>query len=250
MTDDLIFQINRVFALNQYNNSWHDWRNHERPKDDIKYMEIPINTETFDVPLFAMPQFLKASGKRLDLCREALVVQIATLNRTSRYKSLERVMQDILNESYASRLVRVPVKQKDEPDRIYYCTAGAVFDEDFDPIMVCSWQMRREWIRDKRMYRFVKPVIWMNPLIYADKFNKMSKFLTEKFTAHIMDRGVSQIATAHDFCISSPFGPLVPKVVFDVCPFRFQQTTPPSISVTNEELLKLAADHVGEIVRI
>ena len=249
MTDDLIYEIDRVFTLNQYHNSWADWSAQSRPKDDVKYMEIPINTETFDVPLFAMPQFLMASDRKLDIGREALVVQIATLGRTSRYKSLERVMQDILNESYSSRLVRVPVKQKDEPDRIYYCTAGAVFDEDFDPIMVCSWQMRRERIRDKRMYRFIKPVIWMNPLIYADKLNKMSKFLTEKFTAHIMDSGVPQIAIAYDFCINSPVGPLVPKVIFDEYPFRFQQTALPSISVTNEELLKLAADHVKEIIR-
>jgi hypothetical protein len=39
------------------------------------------------------------------------------------------------------------------------------------------------------------------------------------------------------------------KIEIDECPFVIRGTDVPSISVTNEDLLQLAADHIDEIIQ-
>jgi hypothetical protein len=39
------------------------------------------------------------------------------------------------------------------------------------------------------------------------------------------------------------------KIEIDECPFVIRSTDVPSISVTNEDLLQLAADHIDEILQ-
>lgn len=250
MTDDLIFSIDHIFNLDQNNYSYNDWRTANSPNDCIKYMEIPIKEKFFEIPVFAMPNFLRAANRGLDIGREAIIMQMLSLGRTSRYKSLERIMQDMLNESYQSKLVKVSVKQSGDEYKTYYLTAGAVFDEDFDPVLLCSWQIERVFRMRERKYRIAKPIIWMDPIEYIDRSSKMNKFLTDKMIATLLTDRVPQLVTAHSWSLPSPPGLTCPRLIIDECPFKFRQTALPSISVTNERLLKVAIDNIDEMINI
>lgn len=211
-----------------------------------KYMDIPISGDTFELPVFAFPRFVDAVANYSDI----LVAQLYSCGQKSYYKSLDTIMKEVLLTDfyYNTPLIKVEVA---ESSNIYYATLGAVFNADLQPLMMMSWIIgRRQNDAGNTEYYYIKPLLRLSPGPYIAKEDALQRFignklLTKALEAHICvpnGRGYRGILEQSDTYSSDKV-----RIVIDDIPFTARSTDVPSISVTNESLLQLAADHIDEI---
>ena len=250
MTENLQFAIDRIFSDRTVYQHAREHYDYTGPGNtNIRYMDIPIVNKTFEVPMFVLYKFAEAVEKHFDDGKEAIVVTIGSRNYTSKYTSLERIMQDMLLEPYSSKLVKVPVKTGDTFEN-FYCTHGAVFNTNFTPMFLCSWLIERVHFSAYDMrYKLLKPVIWMSPNVYTNKANKMTKFLADKVVTRTFQRVPAFPRNLGTRFMVGCTRYSSPKIVIDECPFTLHDAETPSISTTNEQLLGLALDHIEEIIQ-
>jgi hypothetical protein len=226
------------------------------PREEIsgskKYLEIPINEDVFEVPVFALNTFVNLTADNRDLSTNVLTAMLYTLNKEPRYKSLDRYMRDIILEQFASsRLVECEVKQGTE-NILYYATHGAVFDRYFKPMMMCSWLIEKVGLNDTtRKYRFIKPILRINPDCYISQADPMQRWIAKK--AAVVGLYVPlykpfnyDLTTAFENDSASDILDLTVEIC--KCPFKIKTADTPSISTTNKDLLQIAIDHIEEIV--
>ena len=215
------------------------------------YLEIPINKPSFELPCFVYNSFnmLISVGDR---DKDALVVALQTMHRTPRYVTMNRYLQDLLVEDYQTdKLVELKVKVNDNLIKTYYITQGAIFTEDYTPIMLCTWQVERIPSDDgKDKFKFTKPVVRIRPDVYVEKTDAMQKFIATKLPILALERMMYYPAHHCDDIITSQRlrDLTAARVVIDEIPFVLKRTDVPSISTTREKLLKCAIDHIDEII--
>lgn len=226
-------------------------RNDGSPTTMLRYMEIPLNGDVFELPLLAFTAFRNMCKDHIE--SNFLVAQLFSCGRTSQYKSLDSIMKDCLSADFSKHLIEVQVPGT---STIYYVTSGAVFDKDFKPLMMLSWLLERKTDGDGRIkYHYKKPLLRLNPEICVGKEDSVQRFLSGK----LMTTGLSTIIRTPYFDDSNSFMQQTPpwagrdthhlKVEIDQSPFVIRGIEAPSISVTNKDLLQLAADHIDEMIQ-
>ena len=241
--------ISSIFN-NDYCNSVirRQYRSCNNPITFEKYMEIPISSDVFELPLFAFEDFKKMhQDKKIG---DVIVASLYSCGQTSNYKSLDSIMKDTLSTPFDKHLCRVQIPSS---HNIYYATFGAVFDENFTPLMMLSWIIERRVHEEGFIkYRYKKPLLRLNPYPCLNKEDALQKFICGKWMTTALGATVYTPSTYswRDF-IEQPdylcFDYV--KVEIDECPFVIKGTDVPSISVTNEDLLQLAAEHIDEILQ-
>lgn len=215
----------------------------------VKYMEIPVSENQFELPLFAFSTFQWASDTV-----DAIVVSLNTKGRHSSYKSFERAMIDCLSEKYSStRLAVQDVKQGNDVIR-YYCTQGAIFDDEFNPIMMCSLLVGKEINEESGnptgFYEYIRPVIRFSPNVFTMKGNPMERFMSGKLLSTFLADSLPIPDTYDSPRIHrSSILNREAKVIIDKIPFSVHSADVPSISTTNEDLLNIVASHIDELIQ-
>lgn len=260
MARELSGTISNMFRLNTYERCFRHWRDENRPisNSSVRYIELPIDKEFFEMPVFAFNKFVQAVGHNDDISANALVAILNTADRNSGYKSIERCMKDILEESFTdSRLVKVEVKDGSNT-MLYYGTHGAIFDRNFDPLMVASYKMEKCFRTvvnagepDKVIpyYKFTEAILRVNPDVYIYKRDPMEKFIVNK-----MISGCLLLHTElplHIRLVDRIFGDNYMPFHIEIgnSPFIIHDTDTPSISTTNEQLIQTVIDHVEEVLQ-
>lgn len=253
MSRNLLWAVVNMFENNTWSHCHRPWQ-HVDHNSNVKYMEIPITGSTFELPLFATDTFYKLVLKEKDDKVDAIVVTLNTQERMSRYKSLERAMTDVLTENYFyGRLALIEVKQGNEMVP-YYGTQGAVFDKEFDPVMMCSCIVERnkENEESKSFYKLSKLILRIDPYAFIHKPTSMERFLNNKLITACLENTFympsPNLPGNHLLRISRPTEKFPVKVEIDDCPFTVRPADTPSISTTNQQLLQVAIDHINEIL--
>ena len=211
-----------------------------------KYMEIPITSDTFELPILTLPAFKEMLDEKLD--RELLVVQLYSYNNTSQYRSMDAIMKDVLSTEFGERLIKIEVPGS---TNYYYGTIGAVFDKDFKPLMMMSWIMERERRDDNTIkYRYKKPLLRLNPVTLTSKEDALLKWLGGRLLSNTLNTIVAPpyFYSCFHFIRQSQYYPQ-PRVEIDVSPFTLRSVDTPSVSVTNESLLNIVEQHIEEILQ-
>jgi hypothetical protein len=223
-------------------------RSLDNPITFEKYMEIPISSDVFELPLFAFEDFKKMhQDKKIG---DVIVASLYSCGQTSNYKSLDSIMKDTLSTPFDKHLCRVLIPGS---PAVYYATFGAVFDENFTPLMMLSWIMERRVHEDGVIkYSYKKPLLRLNPDPCLNKEDALQRFICGRWMTTALDANVYTPSAygCRDF-IEPPeyrsFNHV--KIEIDECPFVIRSTDVPSISVTNKDLLQLAAEHIDEILQ-
>jgi len=212
-----------------------------------KYMEIPIGSDVFELPLFAFEDFKKMhQNKKIG---DVVVASLYSCGQTSDYKSLDSIMKDVLSTYFDKHLCKVQIPNS---PNVYYATFGAVFDENFTPLMMLSWIMERRVSEESVIkYRYKKPLLRLNPYPCLNKEDTLQKFICGRWMTAVLSAIVDTPSAygCGSFIEPGCFNFEHVKIEIDECPFVIRGTDVPSISVTNEYLLQLAADHIDEILQ-
>lgn len=209
------------------------------------YLVVPIKN-SFELPIFA----LRALKPDVDY----LAITMQDIGSRTSYKSLDSGTRDILTLDFKNnRLTKLPTKAG-EP--IYYGTYGAIFDKDFMPMIMVLWQMQKEAVEDKEYpyaykYKFVQPILRVNPKVFINRSNSVERYIINKIISSAVENySVERPRTSEKFfdesnCYSSF------KMRVEIGNFPdaiLKKPDVPSISTTNEELLKTALDNIEEIM--
>lgn len=229
------------------------WRSRETsaPITPKMYIEIPIDADSFELPLLAFEAFRNTLKSPIEY--STLVAQIYSCGKTSSYKSLDAVMRDVLSTKFSRHLCKVEIPSS---TNIYYATFGAVFDSNLKPLMMLSWLMEKKQDGDGRIkYHYKRPLLRLNPYPCTSKEDALQRWLCGKMLTTSLETSIN---TPYYYGLDdyleqsraySNRGWYSVKVEIDACPFTIRGCDVPSVSVTNEGLLQLAADHILEIMQ-
>lgn len=227
------------------------YRETNAPITPQMYMEIPIDGESFELPLLAFEAFRQTLKSPIQY--DTLAASVYSCGQTSSYKSLDAVMRDVLSTKFSRHLSKVLIAGS---TNVYYATFGTVFDVNLKPLMMLSWIMEKKYDGEGKMkYHYKRPLLRLNPYPCVGKEDSLQRWLGGKMlttslgamisTPYYYDLGdyleQSRTYTTRDWHKV--------KVEIDECPFTIRSSDVPSVSVTNEGLLQLAADHIIEIMQ-
>jgi len=225
---------------------------------NTKYMSIPINKDTFEIPTFCFDTFKTLVDNNQDTETDAIIVQLNTRNTESDYKSLDRVLRDVLQSPFINtRLITIKVKKGNE-DIVYYGTNGAIFNTDFKPLAVCSFQIERyttessfeEGTLPTTKYRFLRHILRVYPDVFINKADPMERFIANKMITICLD---GQYTFPPNYLLSDRIDRSNAiknvKVEIDDCPFSILEADVPSISTTNQQLTQIVLDHLDETLQ-
>jgi len=209
-----------------------------------KYMEIPVNKDIFELPTFALSQFLDTIKAKPDL--ETLVAELYSGGATPNYATLSRYMKDILQERLSTHLIKIAIPVQNHDPIIYYGTHGAVFNRYLEPIMMCLWQVSRTPKPDVPTsydYHLERPILKVSPNCFLRQADPMERFLAKKLPAEALALNIR--------CLNSEeaqrYKRYTVKVEIDKFPFTLKEGSKPSTSISDDSLIQIARDHIEEI---
>lgn len=250
--------MKRVFYNDQLHNCYYHRGigNYQAEEEkDTLYMTIPIKGNTVEVPVFVINTFMDlVENHGIDDSPDEIAVSIKSEAFSSGYKSFDRCIKVSLSEDYKnSKLVLLEGKEGNEK-KAYYATKSALFDKDFKPLMMATWKLGKkdalqtlDLSGDK--WFFEKPILRLTPEFYLSKYDNVGRFICKKMLPMIYD---VLLAAPSIHYYNSKFEvnyreEYKPSVIIDNIPFEMRKVDVPSITTTNQDLLKVALDNLEDI---
>lgn len=210
-----------------------------------KYLEIPVNKEEFEVPVFALDNFIKML--KLHTEADILVARLYSCGVQSTYKTFDSALKDVLSARFDdTRLCKILIPNS---DKVYYGTFGAIFNAELQPLMMLSWIIGKEVDEGGNVkYSYKKPLLRLHPDPCINKEDVLQKMLAGRMLSSILEIE-TYCPYSEDVIKQKSWATYRVKVEIDEFPFTLKAVDIPSISVTNESLLQIAADHIDELLQ-
>lgn len=222
-----------------------------RYTDKSSYMVIPISSENIEIPIMALymstiENQIKARG---DL--DAIVVNLDNIGGYTMYKSASAAIRDVFNTLYRNVHLR-RIMSVGDPEKIYYGTYGAIFDENFKPVVMLSWEMKRIHQDDENTpikFKFIRPILRVAPEVLINKSNVIERFIINQIIPTSLTLNyISSPSTYRTTIYEDNDRDEKIKVIIEDIPFVVREADVPSVSTTNEELLDIASNYIDEVV--
>lgn len=210
------------------------------------YMTIPLTGEHIEVPAFVA----YALGEYTDM--DAIAVTVNHTGDKGIYKSLSSNIRYALQKVYSPyHLVKITEEEED-----YYATYGAIFNKDYKPVMLMTWEIDKipveeESLSCKYKYKMMRPVLRIAPEVFR-KSNAVEKYIVNKIIPETLaseDIDWPNNLRRYNFVLHSYSDSPVIKAVIEDCPFSIRSADTPSVSTTNKDLLAIALNHLDELMQ-
>lgn len=217
------------------------------------YMLIPVTGDNIEIPTMAMYSLYKVADKITNKKPiDTIVINLENTGGFTTYKSVDACFRDAFRVSYQNARLRKLITVGN-PEKTYYGTYGAIFDENFKPVVMLSWELKkiyRDNGQDSFKYKFIRPILRVAPEVFINKSNTVERFIINKLipTTLSLTRIYSPIYRSKIYETNNGDCNLKAKVLIEDCPFVIKETDVPSISTTNEELLGTALNYIDEII--
>lgn len=212
------------------------------------HMVIPITDSTFEIPVFALDAFERAPLIDTN-SSDCMVSQVKNTSLKSIYKTLNSAIKEVLGTNlFTDKLILLP--QKDgEPS--YYGTRGALFDAQYTPVLMMTWEVSKffDTESNRHRFKFVQPVLRVAPYIITNKDDSIQRFIINRIIPASLNYKVLA-PNIHDNFKREDDNFLFPvKVIIDNFPFDMIKVSTPSISTTDKELRQVALDNIDELMQ-
>lgn len=222
--------------------------------DKSSYMLIPVTGDNIEIPTMAMYSLPTIEEKILkNEPVDTIVVNLENIGRYTLYKSVNAGVRDLFSVIYKNSRLR-KLTTVGDPEKTYYGTYGAIFDENFKPVVMLSWELEKIYRDDEQRpfkYKFTRPVLRVASEVFINKSNTVERFIINKIIPTTLSVTYLSSPSYHRSEIyesNSTNCNTKVKVLIEKIPFIIKETDVPSISTTNEELLDTAVNYIDEIV--
>lgn len=210
----------------------------------LKFLTIPLKEKNIiEIPTMAINKIQNEEFQNTDY--DSIVIPLFSLENTTSLVSIEPMFKEVFCSSVGSSgLIRMVVK-KGTSDFFYYGCGGALFDVDFNPIIIASWLFER--IDDMLTIR--KPILRISPICFR-KRNPLESFIVGKLLTKTLDMTVSPSYSMRNVfnARTSRVGYSDIRVIIEPIPYLIQPPRTPDINTTTQSLLNLLIDNQDEIV--
>ena len=220
--------------------------------DKSSYMLIPVTGDNIEIPtmtMFSLPTLENKILQKEPI--DALAVNLNNNGGYSTFKSVSASIRDAFTVLYKNAHLRKLVTVGD-PEKTYYGTYGAIFDENFKPIVMLSWELKKIYRDDEQdpfRYKFISPILRVAPEVFINKSNTVERFIINQIIPTALSiTYLSSPIFPRSIIYESNSGNCKVKVLIEKIPFIIKETDVPSISTTNEELLGTALNYIDEII--
>ena len=219
--------------------------------DKSSYMVIPISSENIEIPLMALNLSTIESQIRAKGDIDAIVVNLNNIGGYTSYKSVSAAVRDVFSTTYHNIHLRKIIFIRDS-EKTYYGTYGAIFDENFKPVVILSWEMKRIHQDDENnpiKFKFIRPILRVAPEVLINKSNVIERFIINQIIPTSLTLNcISSPSTYRTTIYEDNDRDEKVKVIIEDSPFIVRETDIPSVSTTNEELLDIASNYIDEII--
>lgn len=217
------------------------------------YMLIPVTGDNIEIPTMAMYSLYKVADKIINKKPiDTIVINLENTGGFTTYKSVDACFRDAFRTQYQYARLRRLITVGN-PEKTYYGTYGAIFDENFKPVVMLSWELKkiyRDNGQDPFKYKFIRPILRIAPEVFINKSNTVERFIINKLipTTLSLTRIYSPIFRSMIYETNNGDCNLKAKVLIEDCPFVIKETDVPSISTTNEKLLGTVLNYIDELI--
>ena len=217
------------------------------------YMLIPVTGDNIEIPTMAMYSLYKVADKIINKKTiDTIVINLENTGGFTTYKSVDACFRDAFRTQYQYARLRRLITVGN-PEKTYYGTYGAIFDENFKPVVMLSWELKkiyRDNGQDPFKYKFIRPILRIAPEVFINKSNTVERFIINKLipTTLSLTRIYSPIFRSMIYETNNDDCNLKAKVLVEDCPFVIKETDVPSISTTNEKLLGTVLNYIDELI--
>lgn len=204
-----------------------------------------MNGSNMEIPVLALMRILHYMDKRTQI-PDVCTLRLFCKGYVSSFKTLDKFMAGVLRNGWGSRgLIAIEIPNQGTNYRYrYYGAHGLVLDIDYNPIMVCSWLMKRVYIDGKYKMKPIKPVIHLSSEIFVNQCNPLERYLSKKFLTGALSYPIDCPAFNTNIIEIQPSVPA--EVIIGKMPFSVRYADTPSRSISDKELLALAAAHIDQ----
>lgn len=220
------------------------------PFERERSMVVPISPDkVFELPTFLLSELPSLRKLLQEEGSHALVARLCTEGRFSKYKSMDAIMRDSLQIGFTRKRLHCLV-EGDHPRETYYVTHGAIFDYQFNPVMMMLWKVQpiREESGDFK-YILRKPILRVSPHVLMEKKDAVQRYICNKIIPTTL--AINHISVPSDYidlCLKEWYGWYHVTVEIEKIDFNVKDVDVPSVSTTNEMLLDIALNHVEEAI--
>lgn len=198
----------------------------------VKNMEIPVDTDVVEIPCFFLPRF-KLYAHSDHQSADTIITQLSDCAHEPIYKTLNSEL------SYSIRtkgITKFEVSQQNQTVK-YLITFGAILEEDLNPIMMCSWVLKK-WPDSEsgNYYEYLYPLLRIAPKCLLYPNNLMERTIGKKIPSLLIGETIRP--NSWITLIEADLGPLRLEVADS--PFKMTAITPAFPDVSNEDLLRCA----------
>lgn len=216
-------------------------------------MTVPINKDSFEIPLFLMSNATRNLLESYDhKPGEAFVYRLFSTGLMSYYRSLDAKVRHNISVLNGDNSLMYITEDLDRGKK-YYGTYGAIFDEKYNPLMMLLWEVKKVYSTDFPVgfkYQIVRPIMRIAPDVMRNKGNAMERYIANKMVAAILSLNYYYSHGINNGMWMYPVTPLRTraKIIVDDFPFERTATEIPSASTSNEELLGIANNHLDDLM--
>lgn len=210
-------------------------------------MTIPMKNTIIELPVLMLYELPK-----MPFIPDAFVANLNYIGLADLYKTLSSNVKAALTARFSGkRLFKITLS--DKSSNVYYGTFGAIFDENFHPIMMLSWKMYKipidKDIPDKVILRPVNPILRIHPSVFINKNDSMKRFIANKIFPTALELAIHAPYAQLPYLTFTSYNRLYSvQVIVDKMPFEVKEPSLPSISTTNKSLINVALDNLDEII--
>lgn len=220
-----------------------------RASENYAQMATHLTSDIFEIPVCMLDVFYNKSKLMRMSSFDTVVMELVNIGRYSSVKSPSSALKNVLTarNNRDIKLVQFPYENQSIPP--YYSTFGAVFDKDFKPVFIMSWQMKR-FPDSEGLYKyiFIRPIFRVSPKVILQKDDAVKRYIVNKVIPAILTMGPVSVPAVNSL-IGNSNELFKVKVEIDDFPFVIKSADAPSISTTNKMLIDLAIDNIDEIVQ-
>ena len=201
-------------------------------KTIVKNMEIPVDTDVIEIPCFLLPRF-KLYAHSNNQSADAIITQLDDCAQEPMYKTLANELSYSIRTQY---ITKFEVPQQNQTVK-YLITFGAILEEDLNPIMMCSWVLRRRPNTESDdCYEYLYPLLRIAPKCLLYPNNLMERTIGKKIPSLLIGKTIRPNSWVT--LIEEDLRPLRLEVADS--PFKMTAITPAFPDVSNEDLLRCA----------
>ena len=143
-----------------------------------KFLQVDMSKDSFEIPTIMTGVNLNCFSNPIQIVDTPLYILSLYVGRDiGIYKTSDSIVRHLITTSYNDRLSKASTSS----GSIFYGGKGLLFDETFDPLLLCTLKCHKACTQDGGCKIIVdNPVVHVNPKVFLDTIGPLSKSIVKK----------------------------------------------------------------------